>query len=202
MKKKNLVNFTLLFFLMSGICFAGEHQKSSWYIGFGVGTGQLKVEGETMDDHFDGQYGIKVNNPGAINFGVGAILTPKLHLGFDLSAIAQTAESELNSSDEFTLSIANYLAALTFYPMEEGFFLKAGLGICALHYEIDAKSFANISDDYGGVAFLLGIGYDFWIGKSFNLGLHAEYSRQSYEDDNNAPDDTEFLNFYLSFYWF
>jgi hypothetical protein len=183
--------------VFSGNTFAEEKQKSSWYIGFGVGTGELKVEGETMEDAFDEYPSIDVGQELTFNFGVGKILNPKLHLGFDASAIRQSAEDD---SDSIDLQVNNYLAAITYFPKEKGLSLKAGVGISALVYEIDT-SFVDESETYAGLGFLLGLGYDFWLGKSFNLGIHAEYSRQSY-NDSDAPDDTEFTSIYLSFYWF
>ena len=54
---------------------------------------------------------------------------------------------------------------------------------------------------FTGYAFLIGAVYDFWLGETFNLGIRAEYSRQTYSDDE-APDDTDFINVYVSFYWF
>ena len=84
--------------------------------------------------------------------------------------------------------------------MKKGLFLKAGAGISALYYRIDTPIFDQ-TETYSGTGFLLGIGYDFWLGESFNLGIHAEYSKQSYSE-SDAPDDTEFTSIYLSFYWF
>jgi hypothetical protein len=177
---------------------AGEKKKSSWYIGFGVGTGELKVEGETMDDAFNEYPSIDVGQELTFNFGVGKILNQKLHLGFDASAIRQSAEGDSDSNID--LQVNNYLAAITYFPKEKGFSLKAGVGLSSLIYEIDT-TVVDESETYAGTAFLLGIGYDFWLGRSFNLGIHAEYSMQSYSD-SDAPDDTEFTSIYLSFYWF
>jgi len=54
---KRIITLTLISFVIvlftSGITFAEEKKKSNGYIGFGVGTGELKVEGETLDDFFD-----------------------------------------------------------------------------------------------------------------------------------------------------
>ena len=192
-----MVSFGIVLF--SGvITLAEEKKKSNWYIGFGVGMGELKVEGETMDDAFDEYPTIDVGQEVTFNFGVGAIINPKLHLGFDVSAIRQSAEDDFDQTLDFQVN--NYFAALSYYPTGKGLFLKAGAGISALVVELDTM-FIDESETYSGTGFLLGIGYDFWLGKSFNLGIHAEYSKQSYSD-SDAPDDTEFTSIYLSFYWF
>jgi hypothetical protein len=201
MKKSVVVVLTAVLVLIC--CFsqamAAEKKKSSWYIGFGVGTGILEMEGETAEDYLDDQDFDNVGDELTLNFGVGAILNPKLHLGFDLSAILQ--ELDLDNSHRSELyQVNNYFAALSYYPWKKGFFVKVGGGLSVLVYDEDTDKNNNL-DTYGGAGYLVGLGYDFWLGKSFNLGIHAEYSRQAY-NDKDAPDDTDFLNVYLSFYWF
>jgi hypothetical protein len=190
--------FLMVMMVVSGETHAAEKRKSSWYIGFGIGTGELKVEGETIDDTFSDYPSIDVGQELTLNFGVGKIINPKLHLGFDLSAIRQSAEDDFDST--FDLQVNNYFAAISYFPFEKGLSLKAGAGISAFVYDLDT-AFYDKSETFMGTGYLLGVGYDFWLGKSFNLGIHAAYSRQNY-NDSDAPDDTEFTNVYLSFYWF
>ena len=157
------------------------------------------MEGETADDYRDDQDFNDVGNELTLNFGVGAILDPTLHLGFDLSAILQELDLD-NSSRSELYQINNYFAALSYYPRSKGFFVKAGGGVSVLVYDDDTDKNNNL-DSYGGLGYLVGLGYDFQLGKAFNLGVHAEYSRQVY-NDKDIPDYTDFLNIYLSFYWF
>jgi Outer membrane protein beta-barrel domain len=189
----------LAIFCCCGLAMAEEKKKSSWYIGFGIGTGTLQMEGETADDYYDNDDSVDVGDELTLNFGVGAILNPKLHLGFDLSSIRQEIDWE-NSRQSASYQINNYFAALSYYPWKKGFFVKAGGGMSAMVYDYDTGAYDD-SDTYYGTGYLVGLGYDFWIGKSFNLGIHAEYSKQTYSD-NDAPDDTDFTSIYLSFYWF
>lgn len=181
-----------------GAALAEEKKKSPWYIGFGVGLGNLEIEGETLDDMYGDNPYIDVGPEITFNFGVGAIINPKLHLGLDISAIRQSAEDDFNQSLDFQIN--NYFAALSYYPIGKGFFIKAGAGISVAVIELDSVVFDD-SESYTGTGYLLGIGYDFWLGKTFNLGIHAEYSKQTY-DDNDAPEDTDFTSIYISFYWF
>lgn len=201
MKKSVVVVLTAVLVLIC--CFsepmAAEKKKSSWYIGFGVGTGILEMDGDSVKDYRDDQDYSHVENELTLNFGVGAILNPKLHLGFDLSTVLQ--ELDLDKSNRSELyQVSNYFAALSYYPWSKGFFVKVGGGLSSLVYDKDTDK-DNDLDTYGGAGCLVGLGYDFGLRKSFNLGLHAEYSRQFY-NDRDAPDDTDFLNVYLSFYWF
>lgn len=204
MKKLIVSAFALMLVIaVSGVSFAQEHEKSSWYIGFGLGAGDggWEVDGEevTFDDWFEGfdDTSPKVT----INFGVGAILNPKLHLGFDMSAIRQEGVDYGYYYDvKANFQINNYLAALTYFPTGEGLFIKAGTGVSVIGYEISGGPVLE-SRSASGTALLAGLGYAFWLGKTFNLCLNAEYSYQDYYDEE-APDSSHFWNAYLSFYWF
>jgi hypothetical protein len=206
--KKSLVFAVMIIItqMFSGISFAkigdSEHQKSSWYIGFGLGSGRGYIEGDSFQDLFD-KIGPDAETSPTIffNFGVGGILTPQWHLGFDITAIRQQATYELyRQSADASFQINNYLLAATFYPMNEGFFLRGGIGLSAFQFTLTGDVEDEISESYSGTGFLIGTGYDFWLGKTFNLGIHADYSKQSYSD-SEAPDDTNFFAIYVSFYW-
>jgi len=189
--------------------------KSSWYIGFGLGSGLGRIEGTRFDKVFDsladlpGVYKIEKSTPVTINFGVGGIINPNLHIGLDISAIYQDAtyyESGYHNipiENEMDFLITNMLCAVTYYPKVTGFSLKGGVGISSFDYS--ASNIGAFGDDfsgqYSGYAFLIGVGYDFWLGDTFNLGLHLEFSRQKYKDFM-APKNTDFINAYVSLYWF
>ncbi len=191
----------MLVVAVSGVSFAQEHEKSSWYIGFGLGTGDggWEVDGKevTFDDWFEGFDTIP---RGTGNLGVGAILNPKVHLGFDGSFIRQEGEGYGYYDVEANFQINNYLAALTYFPTGEGLFIKAGAGVSVITYEISV-GLVSVSESHSGMALLGGLGYAFWLGKTFNLCLNAEYSHQSYTYEE-APDNSHFWNVYVSFYWF
>ena len=183
--------------------------KSSWYIGFGLGSGRGAIEGDSFNKIFDSfadspyVYSCSKSTPVTLNFGVGAIINPKLHVGLDISAIYQTAEYYISGGEkaEIEFLVTNMLGAITYYPNETGFSLKGGLGISNSDFSTSGgPSIMNSSEQYSGYAFLIGVGYDFWLGKTFNLGLHVEYSRQNY-NDSWAPKNSDFVNVYLSFYW-
>jgi len=177
--------------------FTQEHKKSSWYIGFGIGTGDgsAEVDGvkKTSTEWFN-YAGLSASPVLTMNFGVGAIINPKLHLGFDWSAIRQEGSGH---GIERMIQINNYLFALTYFPKGEGLFLKAGAGASSIIYDVSGGS----PSAYSGTAILGGLGYAFWLGKSFNLCLNAEYSHQTYSN-KYAPDNSSFWNLYVSFYWF
>ena len=195
MKKRAVAIVTLAMLCMAEGSFAQEHKKSSWYIGFGIGTGNgsCEVDGEkvTSDEWFEG---LSTSPVLTMNFGVGGIVNPKLHLGFDWSAIRQEGS---NHYVERMVQINNYLVALKYFPKGEGLFLKAGAGASSIIYDVSGGS----PSAYSGTAVLGGVGYAFRLGKSFNLCLNADYSRQTYSN-KYAPDNSHFWNLYVSFYWF
>ncbi len=179
------------------------HQKSGWYIGFGLGTGDAgwEVDGKsyTLDDYFEGVD--SVSPKVTINFGVGAILSPSIHIGLDISAVRQEGSISTTYGD-FTaaLQITNTLGVLTYFPMNEGLFLRIGAGVSNISQEFQFLG-EQKSNSYSGFAYLGGVGYALWIGQTFNLCLNFDYSAQSYSD-NEAPDNSHFWAFYVSFYWF
>ena len=48
---------------------------------------------------------------------------------------------------------------------------------------------------------MIGIGYDLRIVKRLHIGIHADYSRQTY-NSSDAPDDTDFTNIYIALYFY
>lgn len=90
---------------------------------------------------------------------------------------------------------------LTHFPYEEGFFIRAGGGLSSILYQIDA-SWSNSSDTVGGYGVLGGLGYAFWLGKSFNLTVNLDHSRQFYPSSTTKPENSQFTILYLGFDWY
>jgi opacity protein-like surface antigen len=183
---------------------AQDHQKSSWYIGFGLGTGNgaFEADGEsiTFNEFFEGS---DTSPRITLNFGVGMILSPEVHLGLDFTAIRQEGTVQVFGSDlTVGIQINNYLLMMTWFPYSEGFFVRGGAGMAVLVQNI---VYGNTEEKYGmrGYSALGGIGYAFWLGETFNLCLNAEVSYQKYNDaEVGEPESSYFWNVYVSFYWF
>jgi len=211
--KEILIVVLALFYVFaeSAIIHGQENKsKSDWYIGFGIGSGRDFAEGDSFQKIYkdwgdDAEVRINKDSsyPVAINFGLGLILNPYFHSGLDISAIRQQCEYKYGGWDgTAAMQINNYLAVIKYYPIETGFSLKGGFGLAAFYVSTEGDIFDDESEEYyGGKAFLFGAGYDFPLGDTFNLGIHAEYSKQTYSG-NKAPSYTEFFNIYISFYWF
>lgn len=178
---------------------AGNHQRDTWYIGFGIGGGYGKYEiyGKeiTFDDWLEGLY----KDPKvSLDFKVGTTLSPKTLLGFDITALGQTGS--LLGVDAH-IQINNYFLMLTHFPMEEGFFIRAGAGLSNIVYKIEGLGLSaeQIVNGYG---ILGGVGYALWLGESFNLTLNVDHSRQFYSGGSQDPDNSQFTIMYLGFDWY
>lgn len=204
MKRFAVITLAVLVLLLSvgGGLFAQEHQKDSWYIGFGLGSGMLRFEGDTMKDNFGDVSGEFDYSPVlALNFGAGVILNPTTHVGVDITGIRQESNSDTFDVDSYVWQINNYYVSASYFPWETGFSIKGGAGLSSFYYEIDS-SVSKETETWYGYGVLVGAGYDLWLGESFNLGLHVDYSRQLGYFDSDGPDDSDFINVYVSFYWF
>ncbi|MDH5720733.1 MAG: autotransporter outer membrane beta-barrel domain-containing protein [Spirochaetia bacterium] len=184
-----------------------KEQKSSWYLGFGLGSGDgaysLASGNEvTFDDWFEGlDTGPKI----AIQLGVGAIILNDFHLGFDMSALSQNGTyKDYFGNIDAQLQINNYLLSLSYFPYTTGLFIKAGLGASVISSNIKIEAFGmneTYNDSFGGFSGLIGAGYYIWLGDTFNLGINLEYSHQEYEE-SSIPRKSNFWSVYTSFYWF
>jgi hypothetical protein len=153
--------------------------SASWYIGFGVGGGGGWVHVKGADIHEQGG--------GAAMFKIGGVIGPHLLIGFEASAWDY---GEGDGIVQFTHNDA----MLTWFPWANGgFYLKGGAGL--------GWTVVKLPGIWGrsraGFDVRVGIGYEFQLGESFNLGVEGAYGGTIYEDDNTG--DTELL---LTFSWY
>jgi hypothetical protein len=173
--------------------------RDTWYIGFGVGSGQ----GHATSDYGSGSFseGMSDSTTAFINFKVGATMSPKLLLGFDISALRTAGTINTGSFGGFdaAIQVTNYDAMLTWFPMERGLSLRGGLGLSTL--VVDTSGLG--SDSVNGANLTLGAGYAFWLGKSFNLTLNLDFSAQNYNSSKaGAPSKSNYWAFWLGFDWY
>jgi hypothetical protein len=176
------------------------HTRSSWYIGFGLGTGNgnLKTQGGNSFSFTDVAQGGSTTNV-ALNFKVGGTLSQTLLLGFDLSAVSSRGTDDFGSST--TVTVTNYDAMLTWFPWETGFFLRGGAGLSAM--TLSASAFGTTgSSTYTGGNVALGTGYAFWLGQNFNLTLNLDVSAQGYGNGNSGPKSSSAWALGVGFDWY
>jgi hypothetical protein len=178
----------------------GGHQRDSWYIGFGLGGGLSagwEVDGDTIsfDEWLDG---LEKDPKISLNFKVGGTLSQRTLLGFDVTAVSQTASA---GGVDVHAQINNYFLMMTHFPHDEGFFIRLGGGFSNVVATINSPS-GDFSSKVNGVGALGGIGYALWLGKSFNLTLNLDHSRQWYPSSPGEPDRSQFTILYLGFDWY
>jgi hypothetical protein len=183
-----------------------DRQRDRWYIGFGVGggNGRVRFAGETLS--FEDFLGEGVT-PGALHFEIGATVTPRLLLGFDLRVIAASADYRTAAGDlERSLGIVNLDGVATFFPWERGLFVRGGIGLSSLN-ATERLNGTRTDASATGANLLAGIGYAFWLGRSFNLTLNLDFSGQSYGSSENweggeGPEASSFWALGLGFDWY
>jgi hypothetical protein len=176
------------------------HQRDAWYIGFGLGgalSANWNVDGQSVsfDDWLDG---LDTSPKIALNFKVGGTLSPKTLLGFDLTAVAQGGTA---SGLDAHVQINNYFLMLTHFPYQEGLLFRLGGGYSNLVHIVDSQ-IGDLDSKINGAGALVGIGYAFWLLKSFNLTVNLDYSQQWYSSDAGEPDRSNFAIAYVGFDWY
>lgn len=151
-----------------------EPQRDSWYIGFGLGTGDGKVDlVHGTADFEDMVYSDRANI--AFNLRVGATLTPRLLLGFDGGFVASVADDGGYTS---SVQLNYYDVGAMYFPWERGFFVRAATGLSAIVQELEPLGKASAR----GFNVIGGVGYAFWLGRSFNLTLNVDFARHWFDD--------------------
>jgi hypothetical protein len=172
-----------------------ENRWSHWYVGTGIGPGfgaKFKLNGRsfTFDDGLQGATDktplIALN---VVNAGIA--LSPNLLFGFSGSAVSQTGKILGNDAH---LQINNYLAALTWFPAEKGFFVRGGAGLSNILIDTGVSS-----DRTNGFGILVGAGYALPVARRHNITFTVDYSRQSYSGSSTKPDSSEFGAVYLGY---
>jgi hypothetical protein len=171
--------------------FGIEPRRGSWYIGFGIGSGAASVTDSTGTYDF-GEYVGGGATTMSLNFRVGATVTPKLLLGLDVMGIRAASSS---SGVSLGLQSNVYDVAATFFPMEKGFYVKGGVGLSAL-----VADGGGASSTWKGYDVMAGLGYCWWLGRTFNLSANLEANKSWY--GSNGPDSTQAVNLFLGFDWF
>ncbi len=152
-----------------------SRDQTSWYIGFAIGGGATWTRPSV------GRVAI-----GTLEFQVeaGAVVLPGLLLGgeFDLSmsdamaiGIGAGLGATLGSDEPVDVAPRLFFGPMvTWYPAPElGFQLKGGLGVCTTSFLPDSSSQA-------GFDVRTGLGWEFQIFESFNLGLEVQHGFEFY----------------------
>jgi hypothetical protein len=143
--------------------------RSSWYIGFALGGGGGWVSFDEADAT-EGGGGMALSI-----IKVGWIARPWLLLGAEISTTFHF-EGDLWWSSTW-VQLAHYDLVATFFPVfDKGFYLKggAGAGFCSVESSTLFGTQDEQRTEHGGDV-RLGVGYEWQLRKSFNLGAELAY---------------------------
>jgi hypothetical protein len=168
--------------------------RDRWYIGFGVGggsgrasdtSGDLALERWVDPDHLTA----------FLQLQAGVTLRPGLLVGGELNTLRTGSDTALGKK---TAQVSNLDAMVTWYPQEKGFFLRGGGGLTVFTREWPGLKIGK----YPGANLAIGAGYAFWIGRTFNLTLHLDHSRQWYGKNVIHLSGSSFTVGWLGFDWY
>ncbi|HEU4385524.1 MAG TPA: hypothetical protein VFR85_18710 [Anaeromyxobacteraceae bacterium] len=153
--------------------YATAEPLSTWYLGMsmGYGGGYAFTQGATplppgtLDG---GGFGLA--------FRAGAVVTPQLLLGVDLSGIHASASGPDYTNPGSTL--VNYDLMFTVFPLTRGPFIRTGGGLSTLSLPVPGGG----STTHAGTNLLFGVGYAIVAAPRLELTLSLDYSRQFYSE--------------------
>ena len=135
---------------MIALPLAGQHPQTRDGIWFNVGMGYGSLGCDDCDSREGSWSG---------GLALGGALSQKVMLGVGTNGWTK-------SEGGVTLTTGTVTALIRFYPSRTGgFFLLGGLGLGTIHVSVDGFG----SDSETGTGALVGLGYDFRIGKSVSL---------------------------------
>ena len=172
-----------------------ENPWSHWYIGGGIGPGfgaKYKLNGQTIT--FDDRLQTATDRTSLVALNIvnaGIALSPNLLVGLSVSAVGQGGTL---AGKDAHLQITNFLAAITWFPAEKGFFLRGGAGLSNILIDTGASS-----DRSNGFGILVGAGFAIPVARRHNITFTVDYSRQSYGGSSTRPDSSQFGAAYLGY---
>ena len=127
-----------------------QERRGFWF-GFGLGYGSLGCE------DCESRTG-----SGSGYLKLGGTVSPSILLGFEANGWAKT-------EDDVTFTMGAATAVVYFYPVSaKGFHLKGGLGLATADFSTEVGQ-VTVSYDDADVGGMLGLGWDFRIGRNVSL---------------------------------
>ena len=187
MRQSESILASVVFLLLGaapGASTAGTHahERNGFLIGFGLGGGSAGIDSD------GGREG-----GAALNFRVGYALRPDLALHLEVS-------SWYKEQDGTTATFDVFAPALTYYPGNVGFHVRAGVGLGTSHFEA-ATPFGTYSQDQSGLGVLVTAGYEIRLSRKFALGPQIDYAYLGAMEEG-IIDSANFVNGSLQFNWY
>jgi hypothetical protein len=174
---------------------AEPHVRNGIYAGAGYGADWGKVE-------LDGNQ--KSESSGTLNLRLGWALKQNLLLGAEYMRWAKDYEYKtLDGNIPWSVTLSGVVAAVTYFPGNEGFMLRCGLGVADASVDADATSISDVAS-YSpdpGLAVLLAAGYEFRLTTRFALGADFDVLYLAVSDDALERAYVYGVNLQLNWYW-
>lgn len=171
--------------------------RDAWYLGFGIGTGTGSAGRPGGRASFQD---LSVDRPtnGFFNVRAGATLSERLLLGGEFSGISAVAnEAGIDS----TVSVANLDVVATFFPTGRGLALRGGAGWSRFDRTLEGAGL-DADQRRDGANVMAGVGYAWWLGRSFNLSLNLDLFQQWYGPSDSFVESSRCAVAYLGFDWY
>ena len=161
---------------------AWPDERDGWTLGLNVGGGTagLNVSGI----NFDRESGFAANIRGGYAF------RNRFAVGLEGNSWSKNVDNET-----WTFSFGG--PAFTFYPGGEGFYVRGGIGVGRVKYELTDNGITYSASDNGFGAHGA-MGYEFRLAKSFALGPQADYTYSKINSDLSI----NYWNFTLGGNWY
>jgi hypothetical protein len=164
---------------------AHPHHRGGFFLGFNLGGGTADVNVENADT--DREWG------GAGNLRIGGAIRNNLLLGAETSGWARNEGNE-------TVTLSTICFAVTYYPGDQGFFLRGGMGFAGTSLEIDLGDDTTQSKSETGFGILAAMGYEWRLTGKFALGPQVEFNYLNIGGD--LVDTANFFDATLGFNWY
>lgn len=174
-------------------------QRAPWYVEFGLGSGNGSYKLDTGRVNYR-DHGAGAPFQLALQLGAGATIMPNLLLGGELSGLVSSSSEQ---GIDYTLTVGQLLAVVTWFPLERGLFLRGGAGLAQISSEQDdGYGYGTTRSTAGGLGLMGGVGYAWWLGQRFNLSLHGDVNLHTYSGNRDAPSSSATFTGYLGFGWY
>ncbi len=181
--------------------FADNGPRSPWYIGFSVGT-STNAEYEAGGASYSFKDFTGSSDTFGMSFRVGGTLGAKHLLGADIGFITAAGSDSLS---DYVIMMSHEVLSYTFYPATKGFFLRVGAGLGHLDRSRSSYFYGDADGTDDGTAVMFGLGYSFWIGRTFNIGLNLDHELHNYSSNSGDyanVDSASATQFAVSFDWY
>lgn len=186
---------TLLLAALAPAAVAQSIEWSRWYAGAGLGLGinaHYKRDGRTLSFDEGMPNATDKSVLGALRAEGGIQLDPKTLVGLAASGVGKSAK--INGEDAHT-GINNYLAMVTYFPAQRGFFLRGGLG-----YSNIVVDDGVTTERTGGIGVQAGLGWAWNVVSQHYVTLSVDQSFQFYHSNSDhRPTRSEFSAAYLGY---